>query len=94
MPYKPESYYERAQRFIKGSRARGYKVRAEGSELIAYPPKKPFVPYYGGFGGKPSNCAGWGGERPAKMGIGMGKGQGLMKRVVKKFHNTRGKSGY
>jgi len=28
--------------------------------------KKPFVPYYGGYGGKMSDGSGWGGEKPKK----------------------------
>lgn len=28
---------------------------------------KKFVPYYGGYGGKMSSGAGWGGEKPKKV---------------------------
>lgn len=32
------------------------------------PAAKPFVPYYGGKGGKMSSGAGWGGEKPGSIG--------------------------
>lgn len=35
------TYHENAQNFIKGSKAMGYGVKREGSELIAYPPGTP-----------------------------------------------------
>lgn len=36
-----DSYHARAQSFIKDSKTKGYGVKAEGSELIAYPPRTP-----------------------------------------------------
>lgn len=43
-------------------------VKAVGKSAVKSTPKggKGFVPYYGGFGGKMSNGAGWGGEKPKK----------------------------
>ncbi len=35
------NYHEDAQKFIKSSKAKGYGVKAEGGELIAYPPGTP-----------------------------------------------------
>lgn len=35
------TYHEDAQKFIKSSKAKGYTVKAEDGELIAYPPGTP-----------------------------------------------------
>lgn len=69
---KSPTYHERAQTFIKGAKAKGMTVKAEGSELIAYPkkknvmielkksPKKATPKQYGDKGYKPSTGKGVG----------------------------------
>lgn len=36
-----QTYHEQAQQFISSSRAKGYSVRAEGDEIVAYPKGAP-----------------------------------------------------
>lgn len=48
--FPKQNYHDKAQTFIKGARAKGMTVKAENSELIAYP--KGFSK---GYGGRPHN---------------------------------------
>lgn len=73
-----DTYHEKAQKFIKSSKQKGYAVKAEGEELIAYPPgtpkKEPPTPFQivgGGvrrFGRKMSDTAAKPFVKEAKIG--------------------------
>lgn len=81
---KKEMADSKARGFQKPSMAL-FKQALMGKKKKKLAPSKPFVPYYGGYGGKMSSGAGWGGEKPNSI-------KGAMKTLKKKKETKKHES--
>lgn len=78
MKKKRSSYHEKAQKFIKSSKSLGYSVKAEGSELIAYPKNGVKRRGFFGFGGSKSTPKPQGNALKGGLGAAFGSKMGSL----------------